>query len=88
MKKQFLESINCTITSAPKNGKGHQGLMVGGSCRGICMRYAIRTRWGQKKYESGLKFCSYCRIWFSCDRLYCVCCGKRLRHKRRGKKIN
>ncbi|MDH3394725.1 MAG: hypothetical protein OEL52_01060 [Nitrosopumilus sp.] len=87
-RKQFLELINCTITPAPKNGRGYQGLRAGGSCRGICTRHAIRTRWGQKKYESGLKFCSHCRIWFSCDGLCCVCCGKRLRYKRRDKKIN
>jgi len=80
--KSFLPKIN----PPPKNGKDHQRLLAGGSCRGICPRYAITTNWGQKKYELGLRFCSYCRMWFDHhDRLCCICCGKRLRHNRRDK---
>jgi len=78
---------NDSIRQRQKNGKYRPGLLVGGSCRGICPRYAITTKWGQKKYEQGLRFCSYCRIWFDHDddRLCCICCGKRLRYKRRDK---
>ena len=66
--------------------KSDRKLRVGGSCRGICPRYAVRTKWGEKKYEQGLRFCSYCRIWFDHDnRLCCICCGKRLRYKKRAK---
>ena len=67
--------------------KSFRGLRAGGHCRGICTRHAITTKWGQKKYELGLRFCSYCQVWFSCDRLCCICCGKRLRYHRRDKKV-
>jgi len=73
-------------TRYPENHSGKSGreLRAGGSCRGICSRYAITTKWGQKKYDLGLRFCSYCRIWFDYQaRLCCICCGKRLRYKRR-----
>ncbi|WP_316505772.1 hypothetical protein [Nitrosopumilus sp.] len=78
---------NNFIYSPSKNRTGHNGLRVGGSCRGICPRYAITTKWGQKKYDLGLQFCSYCRIWFDHqdNRLCCICCGKRLQYKRRNK---
>lgn len=78
-----------TISETVTNGnhkKSSRGLHVGGHCRGICTRYAITTKGGQKKYELGLRFCSYCKIWFDHDdRLCCICCGKRLRYKRRDK---
>ena len=78
-----IKSIFSRIIPPPRNSKSHQGLLAGGSCRGICSRYSITTKWGQKKYELGLRFCSYCRVWFDHDRLCCICCGKRLRYKRR-----
>jgi len=67
--------------------KSRRELRVGGSCRGICPRYSVTTKWGQKKYELGLQFCSYCNKWFHHpdNRLCCICCGKRLRYKRRNK---
>jgi len=74
-------------TRYPENqSKSRRELRAGGSCRGICPRYAVTTKWGQKKYEMGLQFCSYCNKWFHHpDRLCCICCGKRLRYKRRNK---
>ncbi|MDH3361014.1 MAG: hypothetical protein OEL56_02405 [Nitrosopumilus sp.] len=90
MRESYLERsfvVTCK-NRPPKNGRGCTGLLAGGSCRGICTRYAIKTKWGQKKYELGLRFCSYCRVWFDHDdeyRICCICCGRRVRHKRRDK---
>ena len=88
MREPFLERsfiVTCK-SKPPKNGKSCTGLLAGGACRGICTRYAIKTKWGQKKYELGLRFCSYCRVWFDDDcKICCICCKKRVRHKRRDK---
>ena len=82
-----MSEIFSEITRNQNHKKSFRGLRVGGHCRGTCSRYSITTKWGQKKYEFGLRFCSYCKIWFDHnDRLCCICCGKRLRYHRRGKK--
>jgi len=87
MKKHFLaDSVSLKINRPPKNGIGER-IHAGGSCRGICSRYAITMRWGQRKYEIGLRYCSHCRVFLKTESMCCLCCGRKLRCKRRGKKL-
>ena len=85
MKKDVLvTSISLRISSPPKNGIGHQGLLAGGSCRGVCTRYKAKIYSpSQNRYSPGVKYCSYCSIFLRFDGIFCLCCGRKVRHKRR-----
>ncbi|WP_316505554.1 hypothetical protein [Nitrosopumilus sp.] len=76
-----------TVNLPPKNGRGHTGLLAGGSCREVCKRHKVRINPKQKRYDSGLKYCSYCEVWLKVDCNCCMCCGRKLRHNRRYQKI-
>lgn len=68
----------------PKSGKGHQGLLAGGSCRGVCIRHKAKVSSpSENRYSLGVKFCSYCGVFLRLDGVLCLCCGRKVRHKRR-----
>lgn len=56
-------------------------------CKGICKRYkAIKPSSGSR-YGNGQKRCQVCEIFLEVtDRLFCPCCGYRLRTKPRNSK--
>lgn len=56
------------------------------TCKGICPRYKAKKPVGIGRYASGQKRCQICEIYMYVDKLFCPCCGYRLRTKPRNLK--
>ena len=61
-------------------------MIMGASCKGICIQMKHRPVPNAKKYEFGLKRCSWCEVFLSTDEIRCPCCRMILRTKSRNKK--
>tara|TARA_B100000029_G_scaffold101452_2_gene91754 strand:- start:6051 stop:6284 length:234 start_codon:yes stop_codon:yes gene_type:complete len=59
---------------------------MGASCKGICLQISHHAIPNAKKYEFGLKRCSWCEVFLSTDDVRCPCCKMILRTKSRNKK--
>ena len=59
---------------------------MGASCKGICLHIDTERIPNGRKYEYGLKRCSWCDIWIDTDDVRCPCCKMILRTKSRNKK--
>ena len=59
---------------------------MGASCKGICIQMKHSSIPNSKKYELGLKRCSWCEVWLKLDEVMCPCCRMKLRTKARGNK--
>ena len=53
------------------------------TCKGVCYRYKAKTSPTKKRYDSGQKFCSICKIFFEQKSNRCVCCMTKLRTRAR-----
>lgn len=51
------------------------------TCRGICERLRIN----KQRYGAGIKRCTTCDVYIMYSENFCLCCGKRLRSKRKSK---
>ena len=61
-------------------------MIMGASCKGICIQMKHNPVPNAKKYEFGLKRCSWCEVFLSTDEIRCPCCKMILRTKSRNKK--
>ena len=59
---------------------------MGATCKGICLEFKQDRIPNAKKYQYGLKRCSWCDIWFGTTEIRCPCCKMILRTRARGKK--
>ena len=59
--------------------------IMGASCKGICLKSDVTKVPNSKKYQFGLKRCSWCEIWLKVDETRGSCCRMKLRTKARGK---
>jgi len=59
---------------------------MGASCKGICLHIDTEKVPNSRKYQHGLKRCSWCDIWLETDEVRCPCCKMILRTKSRNKK--
>ena len=57
---------------------------MGASCKGICLEFEPTRIPNARKYQEGLKRCSWCDIWFKTEEIRCPCCRMILRVKARG----
>ncbi len=48
-------------------------------CRNICLRSYSKMVVGQSHYSVGKKYCRRCECYFITERMFCECCGMRLR---------
>lgn len=55
-------------------------------CKGICSRYKAVKPVGSRRYESGQVRCMPCQTFLIWDKLFCPCCGTRVRTKPRNAK--
>jgi rRNA maturation endonuclease Nob1 len=51
------------------------------TCRGICERLRI----DKKRYGIGVKRCTACDVYILYSESFCLCCGRKLRSKRKSK---
>lgn len=63
-----------------------QKKIMGASCKGICLNSIVTKVPNSKKYQFGLKRCSWCEIWVDTNEIRCHCCKMILRTKSRNKK--
>jgi hypothetical protein len=57
------------------------------ACRGICLRYkAQKPAVHAGRYITGQKRCQVCETYIQWNKLWCPCCGYRLRTKPRNSK--
>ena len=56
------------------------------SCKGICIHLKHQSIPNAKKYQFGLKRCSWCEVFMSTEEIRCPCCKMILRTKSRNKK--
>ena len=56
------------------------------TCKGICVRHKAQKPVGTGRYASGQRRCQICEIFIKWERLWCPCCGYRLRTKPRNLK--
>ena len=61
---------------------------MGASCKGICRLSEQIKISNSRKYEYGLKRCSWCEFWLNTDEIRCNCCKMILRTKSRNKRIH
>lgn len=54
------------------------------TCRGICER----LRMDKKRYGLGIKRCTCCDVYIMYSDSFCLCCGRKLRSKRKSKPKN
>ena len=59
---------------------------MGASCKGICIQMRHSAVPNSKKYEIGLKRCSWCEVFLLTEEIRCPCCKMILRTKSRNKK--
>ena len=59
---------------------------MGASCKGICIQMKHSSIPNSKKYELGLKRCSWCEVFMATEEIRCPCCKMILRTKSRNKK--
>ena len=59
---------------------------MGVSCKGICIQMKHSSIPNSKKYELGLKRCSWCEVFMATEEIRCPCCKMILRTKSRNKK--
>ena len=59
---------------------------MGASCKGLCRLSETIKIPNSRKYEYGLKRCSWCEVWLNTDEIRCSCCKMILRTKSRNKK--
>ena len=59
---------------------------MGASCKGICLQLKHKSITNAKKYQFGLKRCSWCEVFMSTEEIRCPCCKMILRTKSRNKK--
>ena len=59
---------------------------MGASCKGVCRLSETTKIPNSRKYEYGLKRCSWCEVWLNTDEIRCSCCKMILRNKSRNKK--
>ena len=60
--------------------------IMGASCKGICLKSDVTKVPNSKKYQFGLKRCSWCDVWLDTESVRCPCCKMILRTKSRNKK--
>lgn len=53
------------------------------ACRDLCLRLKSAPTGRVSEYDVGKRFCRRCHCFFLTERLYCQCCGSRLRYKPR-----
>ena len=61
-------------------------MVMGASSKGICIQMKHSPVPNAKKYEFGLKRCSWCEVFLATDEIRCPCCKMILRTKSRNKK--
>jgi hypothetical protein len=61
-------------------------MFMAASCKGICIKIKHGPIPNAKKYEFGLKRCSWCEVFLSTDEIRCPCCRMILRTKARSRK--
>ncbi len=59
---------------------------MGASCKGICVGTKITNIPNSKKYQFGLKRCTWCEVWVDTREVRCTCCKMILRTRSRNKK--
>ena len=59
---------------------------MGASCKGICLQLKHKSIPNSKKYQFGLKRCSWCEVFMFTEEIRCPCCKMILRTKSRNKK--
>ncbi len=59
---------------------------MGASCKGICLQLKHKSIPNSKKYQLGLKRCSWCEVFMHTEETRCPCCRMILRTKSRNKK--
>ncbi|HUT06290.1 MAG TPA: hypothetical protein VMW74_06345 [Nitrosopumilaceae archaeon] len=52
------------------------------SCNGICSRQKIEP---VKGFASGQKYCSVCAIYITTENVFCQCCKRKYRTKKRSR---
>jgi len=65
-----------------------QGNCMGASCKGICLHMKHKSIPNSKKYQFGLKRCSWCEVFMFTEEIRCPCCKMILRTKSRNKRKN
>ena len=58
---------------------------MGASCKGICFELKSSGIPNSKKYQFGLKRCSWCDVYLATTEVRCPCCRMILRTKARNK---
>ena len=53
------------------------------SCNGICIRQKSEP---VKGFHTGQKYCSICSIYITTDKIFCVCCNRKYRTKKRNRR--
>lgn len=59
---------------------------MGASCRGICIDTKITSIPNAKKYQFGLKRCTWCEVWLDTNEIRCSCCRMILRTRSRNRR--
>ena len=59
---------------------------MGASCKGVCRLSETIKIPNSRKYEYGLKRCSWCVVWIDTDEIRGACCKMILRTKSRNKR--
>lgn len=52
------------------------------SCNGICLRFQQEQ---VKGFATGQKYCSVCVMYITTELLYCFCCNRKYRTKKRSR---
>ena len=58
---------------------------MGASCKGICFQLKSSGVPNSKKYQYGLKRCSWCDVYMASEEIRCPCCKMILRTKARNR---
>lgn len=52
------------------------------SCNGICFREKSEP---VKGFAKGQKYCSVCTVYFTTEKIFCPCCNRKYRTKKRSR---